>query len=170
MFCYGAVEVPDPVPHPGVLHGADQTLLSSQPPDVVLPGEHSEIIVTESIILLKITRSTKFVPNIFICFCPLACTDLVATALPTLMPSLILDSQLMMQRTRPLGMVTTGLGPGQLSHTTPRGVRGNPWEKVAMLRPWKHIQPVSERQWTAVGWLSPLFFRYLATSSTAWWT
>ena len=57
MFCYGAVEVPDPVPHPGVLHGADQTLLSSQPPHVVLPGEHSEIIVTESII--NITKDHK---------------------------------------------------------------------------------------------------------------
>ena len=102
--------------------------------------------------------------------CLTPCTDLVATALPTLMPSLILDIQLMMQRTKPLGMVTTGLGPGQLSQTTPRGVRGKPWEKVAMLRPWKDIQPVSDRQWTAVGWLSPLAFRYLATSSRAWWT
>ena len=49
MLGYGAVEVPDPVAHPGVLHGADQTLLPSQSPHVVLPRQHSEVIVTETI-------------------------------------------------------------------------------------------------------------------------
>ena len=53
-------------------------------------------------------------------------SQLDLTASPTLMPSLILDSQLMTQRTRPRGSVTTGLGPGQLSHTRPAGYSGAP--------------------------------------------
>ena len=49
-------------------------------------------------------------------------------------------------------------------------MRGKPWEKVAMLRPCKAIQPVSERQCTAQGTISPLAFRCPATSSIAWCT
>ena len=40
-----ALEVPDPVAHPGVLHRADQTLLAPQAPPVVVPGEDAEVVV-----------------------------------------------------------------------------------------------------------------------------
>ena len=41
-----AVEVPGPGPGPGVVHRADQSLLASQPPEIIPPGEDTEVIRT----------------------------------------------------------------------------------------------------------------------------
>ena len=41
-----AVEVPGPGPRPRVVHGADQSLLASQPPEIISPGKHTEVIRT----------------------------------------------------------------------------------------------------------------------------
>ena len=41
-----AVEVPGPGPRPRVVHCADQSLLASQPPEIIPPGEDTEIIRT----------------------------------------------------------------------------------------------------------------------------
>ena len=40
------VEVPGPGPGPRVLHRADQSLLTSQPPQVIPPGEDTKVICT----------------------------------------------------------------------------------------------------------------------------
>ena len=41
-----AVEVPGPGPRPRVVHRADQSLLATQPPEIIPPGEHTEVIRT----------------------------------------------------------------------------------------------------------------------------
>ena len=41
-----AVEVPGPGPGPHVVHRADQSLLASQPPEIIPPGEDTEVIRT----------------------------------------------------------------------------------------------------------------------------
>ena len=40
------VEVPCPVPGPGVVHGADESLLALQPSDIVPPGQDLEVVRT----------------------------------------------------------------------------------------------------------------------------
>ena len=41
-----AVEVPGPGPGPCVVHRADQSLLTSEPPEIIPPGEDTKVIRT----------------------------------------------------------------------------------------------------------------------------